>query len=49
MRSLPGMTVINTCDFNQTKAATMAIADWEGQFICVLVDPKCQFLSGNAF
>jgi transketolase len=30
MRMLPHMTVINTCDFNQTKAATMAIADHEG-------------------
>lgn len=26
MRMLPGMTVINPCDYNQTKAATMAIA-----------------------
>ena len=30
MRMLPGMTVINTCDFNQTKAATLAIAAFEG-------------------
>ncbi|RIA10061.1 transketolase [Flavobacteriaceae bacterium MAR_2010_72] len=30
MKMLPGMTVINTCDFNQTKAATMAIADHHG-------------------
>jgi transketolase len=30
MKSLPGMTVINPCDFNQTKAATIAIADWDG-------------------
>lgn len=30
MKMLPGMTVINTCDFNQTKAATMAIADHVG-------------------
>ena len=27
MKMLPGMTVINTCDYNQTKAATLAIAD----------------------
>jgi len=27
---LPGMTVINTCDYNQTKAATIAIADHHG-------------------
>jgi transketolase len=30
MRMLPHMTVINPCDFNQTKAATIAIAAHEG-------------------
>lgn len=30
MKMLPGMTVINTCDFNQTKAATLAIAEHHG-------------------
>lgn len=30
MRMLPGMTVIVPCDFNQTKAATKAIADLKG-------------------
>ncbi len=30
MKMLPGMTVINTCDFNQTKAATIAVAEYEG-------------------
>ena len=30
MKMLPGMTVINTCDYNQTKAATIAIAGHEG-------------------
>jgi transketolase len=30
MRMLPHMTVINTCDYNQTKAATEAIAEFEG-------------------
>src|SRR5690606_1035450 len=30
MKMLPGMTVINPCDFNQTKAATMALADHKG-------------------
>ncbi|MDN3581186.1 transketolase family protein [Mucilaginibacter flavus] len=30
MKMLPGMTVINPCDYNQTKAATMAIAEHEG-------------------
>ena len=30
MKMLPGMVVINTCDYNQTKAATIAIADYFG-------------------
>ncbi len=30
MKMLPGMTVIVPCDYNQTKAATKAIADFEG-------------------
>ncbi len=30
MKMLPGMTVINPCDYNQTKAATIAIANHEG-------------------
>lgn len=30
MKMLPGMVVINPCDFNQTKAATKAIADYVG-------------------
>ena len=30
MRMLPGMTVINPCDYHQTLAATMAIAAMEG-------------------
>lgn len=30
MRMLPGFTVINPCDYNQTKAATIAIADHHG-------------------
>lgn len=30
MRMLPHMTVINTCDYNQTKAATIAIANHQG-------------------
>ena len=29
-RMLPGFTVINPCDYNQTKAATVAIADHHG-------------------
>src|SRR6266496_1376960 len=30
MKMLPGMTVIVPCDYNQTKAATIAIADYVG-------------------
>ncbi|MBC3785143.1 transketolase family protein [Spirosoma utsteinense] len=30
MKMLPNMTVINPCDYNQTKAATIAIAAYEG-------------------
>ena len=30
MKMLPGMVVINTCDYNQTKAATIAIANHYG-------------------
>lgn len=30
MKTLPGMTVIVPCDFNQTKAATKAIANYQG-------------------
>lgn len=30
MKMLPGMTVINPCDYNQTKAATIAIAEHYG-------------------
>lgn len=30
MRAIPGMVVINPCDYNQTKAATLAAAEYEG-------------------
>lgn len=30
MRMLPGMVVINPCDYNQTRAATLAIAEYYG-------------------
>ncbi|WP_201260523.1 transketolase family protein [Blattabacterium punctulatus] len=30
MKMLPGMTVINTCDYNQTYAATLSIANYLG-------------------
>ena len=40
MRSLPGMTVINPCDFNQTKAATKAIAQLNGPVYLRFGRPK---------
>ena len=40
MKMLPGMTVINTCDFNQTKAATLAIADHVGPVYLRFGRPK---------
>ncbi len=30
MRALPNMVVINPCDYNQTKAATFAAAEYNG-------------------
>lgn len=40
MKMLPGMVVINPCDFNQTKAATIAIADYEGPVYLRFGRPK---------
>ena len=40
MKMLTGMTVINTCDFNQTKAATKAIADYNGPVYLRFGRPK---------
>ena len=40
MKMLPGMVVINPCDFNQTKAATLAIADHEGPVYLRFGRPK---------
>ena len=40
MKMLPGMTVIVPCDYNQTKAATMAIADYEGPVYLRFGRPK---------
>ena len=40
MKMLPGMTVINTCDFNQTKAATIAIAAHHGPVYLRFGRPK---------
>ena len=40
MKMLPGMTVINTCDYHQTKAATIAIADHIGPVYLRFGRPK---------
>ena len=40
MKMLPGMTVINPCDYSQTKAATIAIADHEGPVYLRFGRPK---------
>ncbi|WP_291726893.1 transketolase family protein [Bernardetia sp.] len=40
MQMLPHMTVINPCDYNQTKAATLAIADYQGSVYLRFGRPK---------
>lgn len=40
MKMLPGMTVINPCDYNQTKAATIAAAEMEGPVYLRFGRPK---------
>ncbi|WP_155207459.1 transketolase family protein [Xanthovirga aplysinae] len=40
MKMLPHMTVINPCDYNQTKAATLAIADYQGPVYLRFGRPK---------
>ena len=57
MKMLPGMTVINTCDFNQTQAATVAIAEHYGPVYLrfgrpkwpVFTDAKQKFEIGKAW
>ena len=56
MKMLPNMTVINTCDFNQTKAATIAISKHQGPVYLRFGRPKVpnftpvdqQFIIGQA-
>ncbi len=56
MRMLPGMVVINPCDYNQTKAATIAIAAYDGPVYLrfgrpswpVFTDPNQKFEIGKA-
>ncbi len=40
MKMLPGMTVINPCDYNQTRAATLAIAEHQGPVYLRFGRPK---------
>lgn len=40
MKMLPGMVVINPCDYNQTKAATLAIANYNGPVYLRFGRPK---------
>ena len=40
MKMLPGMVVINPCDYNQTKAATLAIAEHDGPVYLRFGRPK---------
>ena len=47
MKMLPGMTVINTCDFNQTKAATLAIAEYIGPVYLRFGRPKVANFTTN--
>ncbi|MBO4572064.1 MAG: transketolase family protein [Bacteroidales bacterium] len=56
MRMLPGMTVLCPCDYNQTKAATIAAAEWEGPVylrfgrpsVPNFTDPDEKFVIGKA-
>lgn len=48
MKMLPGMTVINPCDFNQTKAATIAIAAMKGPVYLRFGRPKVPNFTGDA-
>jgi transketolase len=40
MKMLPNMVIINPCDFNQTRAATFAIADYQGPVYLRFGRPK---------
>jgi transketolase len=40
MRALPNMVVINPCDYNQTKAATFAVANYQGPVYLRFGRPK---------
>ena len=46
MKMLPGMTVINTCDFNQTKSATIEISNYDGPVYLRFGRPKVANFTG---
>ena len=56
MKMLPNMTVVVPCDFNQTKQATLAIAEHEGPVYLrfgrpvmpIFIKPDAEFKSGKA-
>ncbi|PID94391.1 MAG: transketolase [Bacteroidetes bacterium] len=56
MKMLPGMTVINPCDYHQTYLATLAIAAYQGPVylrfgrpaVPVFTDPNTPFIIGKA-
>ena len=56
MKMLPGMTVIVPCDYNQTKAATIAVADYVGPVYLrfgrpswpIFTNPEEPFIIGKA-
>ena len=56
MKMLPGMTVIVPCDYNQTKQATMAIAEYQGPVYLrfgrpswpIFTSPEDSFVIGKA-
>jgi transketolase len=57
MKMLPGMTVINPCDYNQTKAATIAVAEHVGPVylrfgrpvVPIFTDSDQEFIIGKAW
>ena len=57
MKMLPGMTVINPCDYNQTKAATIAVAEHVGPVylrfgrpvVPIFTAPDQEFIIGKAW
>jgi len=56
MKMLPGMTVINPCDYNQTKSATITLSDHKGPVYLrfgrpkwpIFTDEKQKFVIGKA-